>query len=340
MAQLDTAIAYWKGIDYAGAGNWLDGSGNGLHAVPQNAPVFNPAGYWEMTRASSQYFVVAHNALLDMALADSFSILCINALDAGAGAFDTHGMVGKIAGIGSLGYTMYLDMSQQKTYMLGGTGTVLYTGHNLNDGAPAKGVQVAWMLLRDRGTTTIRLGNDGTWHAAGQADGTNGSLATGSDLVIGRRTSGDDANYFDGNIWALAIWKAVLTDADFAAAALELLAVSPVAAQSTATVPNGAVGLPTTIVVQARDGAGNPLASGGAVVVVGVAGANVALPVVTDNADGTYTAAYTPANAGNDAVAITLNGLAISGSPYVSVVTGAGGGVLVSRASLALRLGL
>ena len=100
---------------------------------------------------------------------------------------------------------------------------------------------------------------------------------------------------------------------------VEVGAVSP--AHSTATVPAGSAGSATNIVVQARDGSGNPLSSGGETVVVTVSGANNtgAVPV-TDQTNGTYTATYTPTTAGTDYVAITINGTPISGSLFNSRV--------------------
>jgi hypothetical protein len=96
---------------------------------------------------------------------------------------------------------------------------------------------------------------------------------------------------------------------------------SPSPALSTATVPSGSVGSPTSVVVRARDGYGNTLSSGGATVVVTVSGANKAGALtVTDRSDGTYTAGYTPTSAGTDQVAITMNGTPISGSPFTSTV--------------------
>ena len=96
---------------------------------------------------------------------------------------------------------------------------------------------------------------------------------------------------------------------------------SPSPAHSTATVPDGTTGLPTSIVVQARDGSGEPVTSGGATVVVTVSGANKAGALtVTDRSNGTYTASYTPTSAGTDQVAITMNGTPISGSPFASAV--------------------
>jgi hypothetical protein len=96
-------------------------------------------------------------------------------------------------------------------------------------------------------------------------------------------------------------------------------AVSP--AHSTAVVPDGTAGLPTNILVQARDGSGNPMSSGGAKVAVDVSGANNPGSLrVFDQGDGTYTAEYTPTAIGTDDVAITIDGTSISGSPYASVV--------------------
>ena len=96
---------------------------------------------------------------------------------------------------------------------------------------------------------------------------------------------------------------------------------SPSPAHSTATVPNGTAGLPTNIVVQARDESGKPFNSGGATVVVTVSGANSpGALTVTDRGGGTYTAGYTPTSAGTDQVAITMDGTPISGSPFTSTV--------------------
>ncbi|MGW8267385.1 MAG: filamin/ABP280 repeat domain-containing protein, partial [Longimicrobiales bacterium] len=92
--------------------------------------------------------------------------------------------------------------------------------------------------------------------------------------------------------------------------------------QSTATVPDGTAGSATRIVIQTRDGAGNPMSSGGETVVVTVSGANDAGALsVFDHADGTYTASYTPTRAGTDAVVITINGTPINGSPFASDVS-------------------
>jgi hypothetical protein len=107
-----------------------------------------------------------------------------------------------------------------------------------------------------------------------------------------------------------------------------VVAPGPVSApQSTATVPPGNAGAVTTIVVQARDAFGNNLTAGGSAVAATVTGVNAgAVVTVVDNLDGTYTATYTPTATGTDNIAITLDAVAIGGSPYASIVT-AGGAV-------------
>jgi hypothetical protein len=90
---------------------------------------------------------------------------------------------------------------------------------------------------------------------------------------------------------------------------------------ATAVVPDGSVGTPTVLVIQARDQFGNAVTVGGNVVTVDVTGANHVTPVVTDNGDGTYTAGYTPTSPGQDSVHIKMEGKTILGSPFLSTVS-------------------
>ena len=73
----------------------------------------------------------------------------------------------------------------------------------------------------------------------------------------------------------------------------------------------GTVGTQETITVTAYDQYGNPRISGGDTVTLTVAGSNTATPSVTDNSNGTYTATYTPTNAGEDLITGTINSSAI-----------------------------
>ena len=97
---------------------------------------------------------------------------------------------------------------------------------------------------------------------------------------------------------------------------------APAAAQTTASVPAETAGTPTTITITVRDANGN-IRTGtddSALLSVTVSGFNSATPTVVSAGSGTYTATYTPTLPGADLIAITLNGGAIAGSPYASVV--------------------
>ncbi|HEX7336414.1 MAG TPA: filamin/ABP280 repeat domain-containing protein [Gemmatimonadales bacterium] len=98
----------------------------------------------------------------------------------------------------------------------------------------------------------------------------------------------------------------------------------PVPGASSAAVPNGAAGMPTEITVQLQDAFGTPVADAADRIAISVTGANPAASLtVTDRGNGSYTASYTPTIAGTDVVDVRVNGEAVPGSPFASVV-GAG----------------
>ena len=97
----------------------------------------------------------------------------------------------------------------------------------------------------------------------------------------------------------------------------------PSAPHSTAHVPGGKVLRWTTITITTRDDQGNQLTGGGfgSQIRVSVSGSNnVSSLTVFDQGDGTYEASYFPLFKGTDQVSITINGIAIQGSPYSSKV--------------------
>jgi len=95
------------------------------------------------------------------------------------------------------------------------------------------------------------------------------------------------------------------------------------AAQSTASVPNGTAGAATTVVVTVRDSGGAVVtgAASGLAATIGGTNTGATVSAITDNGNGAYSFTYTPASAGVDSVAITLDSTAISGSPYSSTVS-------------------
>ena len=96
----------------------------------------------------------------------------------------------------------------------------------------------------------------------------------------------------------------------------------PSAATSTATVPNGQAGQPTTIEIQLKDAQGNPVAGRANAIAVSISGGNN-IPGIgaDDQGGGRYTVAYTPEVAGTDLVTVQVSGGPISGSPFTSIVS-------------------
>jgi Ca2+-binding RTX toxin-like protein len=75
------------------------------------------------------------------------------------------------------------------------------------------------------------------------------------------------------------------------------------------------------MLIVTRDQYGNQVGAGGAAVSVIIIGANSGTATVTDNGDGTYTAAYTPVLPGVDSIVIQVNAIPIPGNPFISVVS-------------------
>jgi YVTN family beta-propeller protein len=112
------------------------------------------------------------------------------------------------------------------------------------------------------------------------------------------------------------------------------IAVAPgnsAAAQSVITVSSGTVasGSGVTLTLQAKDAAGNPIATGGSTVVFSFSGGTSTGSIVptpaTDNGNGTYTAAFTGIVAGTaTTIGATLDGATVTSTlPTVSVTPGA-----------------
>lgn len=162
--------------------------------------------------------------------------------------------------------------------------------------------------------------------AAGNALGVSGGSVTLATTLGSLSSVSDNADgTYTATLSSAASGTATVTGtvngaaiADNAVVGVDIGAAS--AAQSAATVPTGTAGSQTSITVQARDAFGNNRTSTSGAVLASVTGANTVSAGVADNADGTYTVTYTPASTGADAIAITLGGSPIGGSPYTSVV--------------------
>jgi hypothetical protein len=207
--------------------------------------------------------------------------------------------------------------------------SLVHDGTNIpvaSNGTMTAGELAALALVRDATADTV-AGYKNAVLGESVTDTTTGTQSNTAPLRFGATAFTTPSNVLDGVIYGMAVWRSALSTADLATAADELMGVLAAdATQSTATVPaTGTVGVATSITVQAKNALGANMTTGGDTVVVSITGANTATPTVTDNADGTYSASYTPTAAGADSVAIRLNGTAISGSPYTVTVAAAGG---------------
>jgi hypothetical protein len=106
-------------------------------------------------------------------------------------------------------------------------------------------------------------------------------------------------------------------------ATVRVSAGTPVAAQSSATVPGGTAGQVTTIQILLKDAQGNPVEGRRDALGVAISGANTVNQVpVTEQGIGAYTASYTPQKSGSDAISVKVLGTAISGSLTSTVIPG------------------
>ncbi len=94
----------------------------------------------------------------------------------------------------------------------------------------------------------------------------------------------------------------------------------PAASTTDAQVPDGNILSFTNILIRAADAFGNAHTTGGfgGQFQVAVTGSATSSPAVTDNGNGTYSASFFKLLPGADTVRITLDGVPIKGSPYVS----------------------
>ena len=106
-------------------------------------------------------------------------------------------------------------------------------------------------------------------------------------------------------------------------ATVRVSAGTPVAGESSATVPGGTAGQVTTIQILLKDAQGNPVEGRRDAIAVAISGANTVNQVpVTEQGSGTYTASYTPQKSGSDAITVKVLGTSLPGSLTSTVIAG------------------
>ena len=151
--------------------------------------------------------------------------------------------------------------------------------------------------------------------------------ATGAGNTLVQPTAVTDANgVTTGKLSATAVGNRVVsatagTTAIEQTATVTVVAGAPSAATSSATVPNGRAGEPTTIEILLKDAFGSPAAGRASAITLSISGANnVGVLAASDQGGGRYTVRYTPQAAGTDKVTIQVSGGPLSGSPFSSAV--------------------
>jgi adhesin/invasin len=106
-------------------------------------------------------------------------------------------------------------------------------------------------------------------------------------------------------------------------ATVRVTAGTPVASQSTATVPGGTAGQVTTIEIHLKDSQGNAVEGRRDAIAVAISGANTVNQVpISEEGSGTYKASYTPQKSGSDAITVKVLGTSLPGSLSSTVVAG------------------
>jgi len=203
-----------------------------------------------------------------------------------------------------LGSVSNLSILLQPSESVAGSGITPAPQVEVTDagGNPVEGVEISVAeqggYIFDSGTLTVTSNGSG--------------IAEFDDLVI--ETA--------GNGYALTFSVNTSGVDDVTSNPFDITAAEADPGNTTAVVPDGAAGEPTTIAITVQDSFDNPVSGAADDLTVTVSGENSASPSVNETGTaGEYSAIYTPQNAGTDDISIELQGTPILGSPFTSDVT-------------------
>jgi len=230
MTILDTATVLMQSKNYSGSGDWLDESGNGHDAAPQNSPTY--AGGVFTLDSVNQFFYIADHADLDFAAAESFTAIAL--VKPSGTVVGTDFIVSKKTSANdTAGWAIYHTSANVVGKISDGTEAAPYVGSALSVGSAAS---VAF--VRNVADDDIELFYDGTGGGSPVNDDTTGSLATGNPVHLGAQ-SPSAAFYFLGDYIAFALWRSALTDAQVLEASYYLTNGEPSVAVSGTAVAGG-----------------------------------------------------------------------------------------------------
>lgn len=214
MAAIDDAVGLWRGFNYSGSGDFLDESGNSYDLTLQNSPTFNASEGSFTLNGSNQYFSRVDTADFDFAAGEDFTVAVLATPDTSA----SNGvLMAKRAGYtaGEKGWMLYTLGSTNETR------TLIADGTNRNFQNPGTSytddVKQLFVGRREAGTTCTANVDTTTTTVA---DNTTATLANATNFALGSISGGGD--YFAGKIFAAAIWRRLLSDAEVAGLEAEL----------------------------------------------------------------------------------------------------------------------
>jgi len=211
MAGLADAVLLLQAKNYSGSGDWLDESGNGHDAVITGATFTSDAdGKYFAFNGSSDLMTIANHADLNFGTTDPLTAMAVC----------------RTAQTGSQAYLLDKNQSGPGWALIyGGT----YTSLIVDDG-PNRVYDLTANLTINTIQTVAGVRNivdddvesflDGVGTGSPTTDTTTATLSNANSLLLGRFSG----FWWNGDIFAVAVWREALSDADVAAAGVALLA--------------------------------------------------------------------------------------------------------------------
>ena len=226
MAVLDSAELLLQAVNYSGSGDWLDESGNGHDAAfgaGGAAPTFvsTPTEKHFTFDGIGQFFSVPDSNSLDFNANTPFTLMAW--ITSWTGVPSSSGIIAgkRLSGGSGDGYMLYETSGTGKGRILTfGNGTSLV---NTTDAlSTSKSVLTG---VRDTTANTLITYVDGTPNEEGADSQTSQSLHNSEPFSIGALdVDGSPNGFWKGSVYAVALWRSILSAADVATATAEMVA--------------------------------------------------------------------------------------------------------------------
>lgn len=215
MSVLDSATAFWRGVDYPGTGTaWSDGSGNGHDATIIGAPTWNSEGFFTLN-GTDQYFTIPdHN---DLECDGPFTVV---AVVRAASLASIQSPVAKRTNGAPSSAGWFLETATD-----GRTRGSISDGTSQDQASPTNPIVVGQIhTVGFVYTSQTKLENILDWAGNGADTAisvVDANVVNALALSIGARNAGA-AGFWNGDIYGVGIWRSALTMDQVRSAAQEL----------------------------------------------------------------------------------------------------------------------